>query len=198
MARSNITDRTIQLNSDDGAVLWSIVQGEQREFLLRIESLENINGYTFKAIVVEAENNLNTAAIPKKVKAGGVSSELEIRVPVFRGALDPVATYVYDDVITYSGITYRKISATPLLGSATEPSTDTTNWEEYVHNAIYIRFDKTFADLWVPQPNPVRSVYGFFEFSVTEPVNGLEYVQTYKPIRGLVESVFSPTDLEVI
>ena len=196
MARSSITDRTIQLNSDDGAVLWSIVQGEQRELAITITSLENINGYTFEATVIEAKNEL-TASIPKEVKTGGITTVLEIRVPVYRGAFDTGSTYVYDDVVTYNDVSYRKTTAGNLAGVLTVPDTDTTNWETYTHNVVYLRFPKTFGDTWSPQPTPIRSVYGFFELSVTEPASPVAYVQTYKPVRGLVESLFSPTDLSV-
>jgi hypothetical protein len=196
MARSNITDRTIQLNSDDGAVLWSIVQGEQREFPITITSLDNINGYTFEATVIEAKNNL-TAAMPTEVKTGGIVTDLSIRIPTYRGTFDSGNTYTYDDVVVYDDVTYRKFTAGNLAGILTVPSTDTANWETYTHNMIYIRFPKTFGDTWSPQPTPIRSVYGFFELSVTEPTSLIAYVQTYKPVRGLVESLFSPTDLSV-
>jgi hypothetical protein len=169
MARSNITDRTIQLNSDDGAVLWSIVQGEQREFPITITSLDNINGYTFEATVIEAKNNL-TAAMPTEVKTGGIVTDLSIRIPTYRGAFDSGNTYTYDDVVVYNDVTYRKFTAGNLAGILTVPSTDTANWEVYTHNTIYIRFPKTFGDTWSPQPTPIRSVYGFFELSVLNPL----------------------------
>lgn len=194
MSRSNITDRTIQLNSDSGAVLWSIVQGEQREFEITISSLDNIHGYSFKATVIEAKNLL-TAAMPTEVKSGGITTELEIRIPLYRGAFSSAATYIYDNVVDYNGVSYRKVSDSSLLGSSTNPELDTEDWETYTHNKIYIRFAKTFGDTWLPQPTPIRPVYGFFELSVTEPASVTAYVQTYKPVRGLVESVFSPTDL---
>ncbi len=194
MARSNITDRTIQLNSDDGAVLWSIVQGEQREFNITLDSLTNINGYTFKATVLEAKNNL-TNALPTEVKIGGVVTDLEIRIPTYRDEYYVGATYNYDDVVDYNGATYIKYSSTPLVATSTGPDVDTDNWAPYTNNVIYVRFAKTFADSWAPQPLPTKPVYGFFELSLTEPNDGVSYVQTFKPVRGLVESVFSPTDL---
>jgi hypothetical protein len=192
MTRSTITDRTIDLNTDAGAVLWSIVQGEQREFPLSITSLTDITGYTFKAVVIEA---LNTAKAfsPTAVKAGGVVEELVIRVPLYRGAWNIATLYTYGDVVLYNNKKYIR-GAVAASVDTTVPGT-TPLWVEHVHNTIYIQFPSTFADAWVPQPSPVKNVFGFFELSIKEPTPAIAFNQTYKPVRGLVESVFSPTDV---
>jgi hypothetical protein len=45
-------------------------------------------------------------------------------------------------------------------------------------------------------PTANTPVYGFFELRVTEPSGGV-YTRTWKPVRGMVEILFSPTDLVV-
>jgi hypothetical protein len=45
---------------------------------------------------------------------------------------------------------------------------------------------------WVVQPSLVATIHGFFELRVTEPAGGV-YQRTWKPMRGLVEFLYSPT-----
>jgi hypothetical protein len=47
---------------------------------------------------------------------------------------------------------------------------------------------------WVVQPTFVSSVYGYFELRVTEPAGGI-FQRTWKPMRGIVEVLYSPTKL---
>lgn len=56
MARADITDKTLDLLSDDGAVLLSIAQGEQLHLNVTLSWLTNLTGYTLTAKVVEALN----------------------------------------------------------------------------------------------------------------------------------------------
>ena len=192
MTRSTITDRTIDLNTDAGAVLWSIVQGEQREFPLTISSLTDISGYTFKAIVIEALNTATTFT-PSAIKAGGATEELVVRVPVYRGQWVISESYAYGDVVLHNGATY--IKGPFVTGIDTDQPSGSAKWTAHTHNVIYIRFPSTFANAWAPQPSPIKSVFGFFELSINEPPSTIAYVQRYKPVRGLVESVFSPIDV---
>jgi len=47
---------------------------------------------------------------------------------------------------------------------------------------------------WAVQPTIIAPVYGFFELRVTEP-NGNIYPRTWKPMRGLVQYLYSPTQV---
>jgi hypothetical protein len=63
MARSDITGKTLDLISDDGAVLFSIADGEQLHFSITLDWLTDLTGYTITAKVVEALNVPLDAAV---------------------------------------------------------------------------------------------------------------------------------------
>lgn len=58
MARSDITGKGLDVIADDGALLFSVAQGEQLQFNVTLEWLTNLTGYTITAKVVEALNVL--------------------------------------------------------------------------------------------------------------------------------------------
>jgi len=57
MARSKITSSSKDLISDDGAVLVSVIQGEQIHLNLTLNWLTNISNYTLVCKVVEGDND---------------------------------------------------------------------------------------------------------------------------------------------
>jgi hypothetical protein len=57
MARSKITSSSQDLISDDGAVLISVIRGEQIHLNLTLNWLANISDYTLLCKVVEADND---------------------------------------------------------------------------------------------------------------------------------------------
>jgi hypothetical protein len=192
MARSKITDTTIDLQSDSGGVLWSFVKGEQLEFPITLNFLTNAYGYTYEAVIMEADNVLGSDEIPINVKSGGVNTTLTVRVPIEKGTWNPASAYDREDVVLYSG-TYYKLSSGTSRVSATIPSSDPL-WVVYVPNKVYIQFPSTVGSTWTVQPTTQANVYGYFELRVTEPSGGV-YQKTWKPMRGLVSLEFSPTDL---
>ena len=57
MARSLLTNTTNDLITDSGAVLWSLVTGEQLEFPITLNFLKDttqklLNNYIFEAVVI--------------------------------------------------------------------------------------------------------------------------------------------------
>jgi len=144
MARSSITSASKDLISDNGAILASIVDGEQIQLELTLNWLTNLTGYTLKATVIEA-NNLGDGKIPTTVKVGGVITQLPI----------------VDDVTTDN--TFKLILPEELIST------------------------------WSVQPSPDRPVYGFMELEVRDPGIG-NLKQICKPVRGLVEVLYSPTE----
>ena len=54
--------------------------------------------------------------------------------------------------------------------------------------------EKYLGNDYQVQPSVAGSTYGFFELRVTEPANPI-FARTWKPIRGMVEIQFSPTDI---
>lgn len=195
MARSRIIVTTNDLISDSGSVLWSLVKGEQLEFPVIINFISDATaGYVFEAVIVEALNVVGQeyADKPLDVKPGGVESILNIRLPVLIGPWSAVAAYNAEDVVSFEGLHYKLLSGAGYI-SAVEPNVN-PNWELTTLNKIYIQFPSTLASTYAQLPNVDVPVYGFFELRVTEPSNPI-YVQTWKPVRGLVEFLFSPTDL---
>lgn len=56
MPRSNIRNKEKDTITDDGSVLWSVVQGEQIQIAVTLEWLTDLTGYTITAKVAEAQN----------------------------------------------------------------------------------------------------------------------------------------------
>ena len=80
MARTRINARTKDLIKDNGAVLVSLVEGEQIQMDITLSWLINLTGYTITAKVVEADmaGATNDDSLPVNVKAGGVVTTLPI------------------------------------------------------------------------------------------------------------------------
>jgi hypothetical protein len=195
MARSSILAPTNDLQSDSGAVLWSIIRGEQLEYPITLSFIDNVSaGYTFEAVVVEALNVEGQTTRPETIKPGGVQTTLVVRVPVDKGAWSAVAAYDREDIVSYTGSTYKRKTGVAIV-SATPPSSD-PNWESYIPNKVYVQFPSTLSitPTWSYVPTSTTHSYGFFELRVTEP-NGAVYRRTWKPMRGLVEIQFSPTEM---
>jgi hypothetical protein len=144
MARSRITSASKDLISDNGAVLASIVDGEQIHLEVTLNWLTNLTSYQLKATAIEA-NNTGDGKIPTSVKVGGVITQL------------------------------------PILDA--EPADNTFN----------IVFPEELITDWSVQPSPDKPVYGFIELEVRDPGLG-DHKQIWKPIRGIVEVLYSPTE----
>lgn len=78
MARSKITSKSKDLISDDGAVLVSVVEGEQTRMNMSVGWIANLSGYTITAKVVEGENIQGTGLTPPQPLSGGVVTALTI------------------------------------------------------------------------------------------------------------------------
>jgi hypothetical protein len=192
MARSKLTDSGDDLINDSGTVLWSFVKGEQLEFPVIINFIANPAGYTFEAVVVEALNTTNQTAKPVAIQPGGIQTVLVVRVPTNRGTWDAGSAYNTEDVILYNGLYYKLLSGTARV-SASLPNVDPL-WEVTVLNKVYIQFPKTLGTTWSITGTVGFPTYGFFELRVTEPSNSI-LTKTWKPVRGMVEVLFSPTEI---
>ena len=191
MARSRLLDPAIDLITDGGDVLWSFVRGEQLEFPVTLNFVENVTaGYTYEAVVVEANNVADQAVTPTTVRPGGVTNILVVRVPVNRGNWDSAQAYNKEEVVYYGAKYYKLVSGVALTNSTT-PNLS-TNWIETTLSKVYLQFPKTLGSTWNVVPTVSAPVYGFFELRVTEPQDNI-FRRTWKPIRGMVEILFSPT-----
>lgn len=192
MARSQINEIKTDLLSDPGSVLFSFVLGEQLQYPLDIDFISTTAGYTFEAVVIEADNQVGQESAPTTHKTGGVQVTLPILIPPNMGTWSSATAYNEYDIAFYDTKWYRlKYGAG--YTSALTPDVDTTHWEESVANRIYVRFPKTLGSTWTVTPTVTSEVFGFFELRVTEAAGA--FPLTWKPVRGMVELSFSPTDL---
>lgn len=193
MARTDINKTVHDLQSDDGAILLSLIQGEQREYPVTLNFLTNAYGYTYEAVLIEANNVSGSESIPTTIAVDAVKNTLTVRVPPERGAWSAVGVYNREDVVLYSSVYYKLNITTVDYTSATIPSSD-PKWEVYIPNKVYVQFPKTLSIDYAVEPTADVPVYSFFELSVTEPM-GTIYRKIWKPVRGIVEFAFSPTEL---
>lgn len=195
MARSRLTNTSQDLISDGGAVIWSFVKGEQLEFPITLNFIEDAsvkanNNYQYEAVVVEANNTLAQTDRPTTVKTGGVQTTLFVRLPIFLGNWQSAQAYNKEEVVFYSNKYYKLTQGSGRVSSVL-PTLD-PYWEETVLNKIYIQFPATLASNWSVQAFADNAVYGFFELRVTEPIDPV-FTRTFKPVRGMIEILFSPT-----
>lgn len=198
MARTLIAAQTNDLQSDSGAVLFSFVQGEQLEFPVTLSFIDNTSiGYIYEAVLIEGLNVTEQTICPTIARPAGIADTLVVWVPTWRDTWNPVTPYNRDDLVLYAGLYYLMGNVMGYV-SASTPDVDTTHWTVYVPNAVYIRFPDTLSLNWdvASQPTATSKVYGFFELRVTEPV-GSRYTRTWKPMRGLIEFSYSPTQIVV-
>ena len=204
MARSRLTDITEDLNNDSGSVLWSIVKGEQLEFPIVLNFIENFpitvgglpahpaSRYTYEAVVVEAANVEYQEEKPLTVQPNGKNITLTVRIPTYRGNWGSNQAYNKEEIVAY-GSKYYKLLVGAARVNATTPDLDSL-WEETTLNKVYLQFPGTMGTDWAVSPIVSFPVYGFFEMRVTEPSDAV-FRRTWKPIRGMVEILFSPTDV---
>ena len=191
MARSRLVDPKLDLINDEGAVIWSFIKGEQLEFPVTLNFVEDVTaGYTYEASVVEGLNELGQLTAPTKINPNGATNILGIRVPTYRGMWDAAQAYNREEIVKW-GTKYYKLLSGVALTDSTPPDTS-TNWIETSLSKVYLQFPKTLASDWTVQPDIGTPVYGFFELRVTEPPDAI-YRRTWKPVRGLVEVQYSPT-----
>lgn len=190
MARSKLLNPAIDAIQDSGSILLSLVKGEQLEYPVTIAFATNaLSGYVYEAVLIEGEN---TVIPPTAPKIGGVQTVLNVRIPIYRGTWDGAQAYNMEEVIAYSGKYYRLVSGVARVNTTT-PLLD-ISWIETTPNKVYLQLPSTLGSTWTQQPTTTSNTYGFFELRVTESGN-VPFQRTWKPIRGLVEILFSPTEV---
>lgn len=191
MARALLTEISNDVMNDNGGVLWSIVKGEQLEYPIVLNFIQNaLTGYSYECVLVEALNVALQTAPPTSHKPGGIQTILPIRVPTFTGSWSSVAAYGADEIVLYSGTYYRRYYG----GSAVDavPPDISTLWAVTALNTVYVQFPSSVGATWTVQPQVDSPSYAFFELRVTETFG--TFKRTWKPVRGVVELLFSPTD----
>lgn len=145
MPRSKITSSSKDLITDDGAILASVIHGEQTRLDMVVGWLTNLSGYTITAKVVEGNNLQGSGAKPTDPQPSGAVITLPI------------------------------IDATP---------TD---------NQFDIVIPQTLIANWNTTPEPDKPIYGFIGLEIQDTASGNNQ-QIWKPMRGLVEVLYSPTE----
>ena len=151
-----------------------------------------LNSYTYEATVVEALNTIEQSSEPTAIKPNGVTTLLTVRVPANRGTWTSSFVYSVEDVVYYSGKYYKQNNGFQGQSSTTVPTSDAARWTETAANRVYVQCPKSMASTWAQQATVTAPVYGFFELRVTENAS-IVYPRTWKPVRGLVEILYSPT-----
>lgn len=197
MARSMLNEVQQDLQRDSGSVLWSFIQGEQLEFEITLKFIEitGLTGFEYEAVIIEGDNVPDSTTPPEEVKANGVQTKLNVRVSPYKGSWAASTVYTLMDLVSYNNKSYMLYRADNYSSSIT-PDQD-PNWREHALNIVYVQFPKelSITPAWAVQPTTNSTVYGFFELRVTEPVPYTGFKQTWKPMRGLVEIQYSPTEM---
>lgn len=201
MARADINATTLEVQSDPGAVLFSVVHGEHIEFPVNLTFLDNAtSGYSYEAVLVEASNSGNGVK-PDTVAASPVTVALAVTVPSYRGNWSSGTAYHRYDTCVYNGVVYiLRVMALSRV-SSTPPDADPA-WAVHSLNRIFVQMSAspTLVAALHTQPTPANPVYMFFELRVSElTVDAVQNFRlqpkTWKPVRGMVEIHFSPTEM---
>ena len=88
-------------------------------------------------------------------------------------------------------LTKKTIPTEPKLGGivTTLPIIDTVTTD----NKFTIVIPQTLIDSWTVKPKPGKPVYGFIDLQVEDNAIGNQE-QVWKPLRGLIEVLYSPTE----
>jgi hypothetical protein len=197
MARSRLTSTSVDIVTDVGAVLWSMVLGEALEFPITLNFITDATqktaglNYLYEAVVVEAKNISGQGDFPTVIQPSGKTTTLFVRQPKFIGTWTLGGTYNKEEIVLNNNNYYKLIQGVGTNGTSA-PSIDTARWTPTVLNKIYVQFPSTLGSDWTIKPLADSAVYGFFELRVTEPSDPV-FTRTFKPVRGLVELLFSPT-----
>jgi len=146
MARSKINSASKDLINDNGAVLISLVEGEQIHMDMTLNWLTSLQDYTVTVKVVEADMTGVTAGNYPTVKRVG-------------GQVTVLTTI--DATVT--------------------------------DNTFKIVIPENLIDLWATQPTPQSPTYGWIGVEVRDSGVGSAQ-QIWKPFRGLVEVLYSPSE----
>jgi hypothetical protein len=198
MARTRLTSTGTDLITDGGNVLWSIVKGEQLELEIDLALLGGApsQNFVFECDYIEALGpNFVDISNP------GAKGSLVVRYLNHRGAWDAGTEYSKGDCCVYLSKGYMRIGARGTSSVTPDVSTD---WKEASVNLVFIQFMGDFCDSFITQPSVDSPASAFFEVKVSElitatetPNNNKLISRAWKPIRGRVEVLYSPTSAVV-
>jgi hypothetical protein len=191
MARSKLTSVSNDLIGDGGNVLWSLVQGEQLELEADLALLGGspAQNFVYECEYIEADG--------ADVAIGGAQGVLNVRYLNHRGDWDVLTEYSRGDCCEYSGKGYMRVGS---RGAGGQPPDISGEWKEASVNLIFIQFLSSFSTDFQTQPTVDTPASAFFELRVSEQMTSVEAPNTnglipraWKPIRGRIEILYSPT-----
>ena len=188
MARSRLTETSQDLIQDGGSVLFSFVQGEQVEYPVNLDFLPGtLSQYTIRAVIVQAQNVNAQTDRPGSIQPAGRRTILAVRNTTYVGAWNSGANYTQDDVALFNGKYWLRLVGT---NDGLDPEASPL-WILSARNRVFIQFPKTVSIDWAVKPIVGSPVFGFIELEVKENAGG--FPRTWKPVRGMIELLFSPT-----
>ena len=193
MARSRFNNITSDAINDGGTVLISLVQGEQIELPVIVDFIEDPTLYNYEAALVEADNQAEQTTPPVKIKGSPTKSTLTVRIPSWKGVWSASTAYTTGNLVSVNGSIYERIGYAANVVDSESPSTpDSTKWMLSHRGKLFIQLTSDLSSTYLP-PSVGSPSYGFLELRVTEKAGA--FPRTYKPIRGVVEFLFSPTHI---
>jgi len=172
-------------------VLFSFVKGEQLEYPIELSFLSDVRNYNYEAVLIEADNVDKQTDAPSTYKPDAVKTKLVVRVPVHRGPWDATANYSRDEVVSLDNVYYVRLTGNAVV-DAIAPNVS-PEWAPTARTYVWIQFLSTLGSDWKMMPTISTNTYGFFELRVTE--LGGSFPKTWKPVRGMLSLLFSPTDI---
>ena len=145
--RSRITSPSKDLTDDNGAILISVIDGEQVHLDFTFGWLTNMSNMTVTAKIVEANNDRNNNSTVKPTE----------------------------------------VHTNPTITQLSVIDADVTD------NTLKVVIPQDLVANYHEQPAPNIPVYGFFGLEIADAGAG-DAQQIWKPVRGLVEVLYSPTE----
>ena len=85
------------------------------------------------------------------------------------------------------GVKPTTVADTPIITELTVLDADTED------NIVTVVIPQNLIDGWAQAPTPGNAVYGFFGLEVADANSGTSQ-QIWKPVRGMIEVLYSPTE----
>lgn len=139
-----------------------------------------------KAVCIEAQNMAMQTTAPEVALSGGVRTELDCRLLNFRSNFVPGTAYVLGDQVIYNNLYWMCNAGNVGAVPGVDPK-----WAQVDKGRMYLRLPEDLSLDWAIQPQVGWAVYGFIEISVKETSGSFR--RTWKPVRGMIEYLFSPT-----
>ena len=204
MARSRIRQTSVEANTDNGSILFSFAIGEQQLMDVTLDFLNTLDNITLEAVMLEGANAGGRRPRGRPADGNGQTRKLQIVVNYTDtevlpdGSTDTPRTGT-GQILIDSDVMIDPATSGPVFPAFDDDDSEslrrTAGFTRSFTNSIRIVFPEAMGTDWDTQPQPDQPVYAFFGLKVAEQDNAGIPGQIWKPLRGLVELVYSPTDI---